>query len=52
MKIILDAMGGDNAPREIVMGAIEAINTLDVEIFISWTEREDYAISSIYRTGK
>ncbi|HHY04585.1 MAG TPA: phosphate acyltransferase PlsX [Thermoanaerobacterales bacterium] len=34
MKIILDAMGGDNAPREIVMGAIEAINTLDVEILL------------------
>ena len=25
MKIIVDAMGGDNAPEQIVIGAIEAI---------------------------
>ncbi|MCQ2431440.1 MAG: phosphate acyltransferase PlsX [Clostridia bacterium] len=29
MKIILDAMGGDNAPAEIVKGAVLALRTLD-----------------------
>ena len=32
MKIIVDAMGGDNAPREIVRGALRARNELGVEI--------------------
>ena len=26
MKVVVDAFGGDNAPVEIVEGAIEAIN--------------------------
>ena len=26
MKIILDAMGGDNAPGELVKGAVDAVN--------------------------
>ena len=26
VKVALDAMGGDNAPGEIVKGAVEAIN--------------------------
>ena len=34
MKIIVDAMGGDNAPLEIVRGALEARRTLDVEILL------------------
>ena len=25
MKIIVDAMGGDNAPKEIVLGALDAL---------------------------
>jgi glycerol-3-phosphate acyltransferase PlsX len=29
MRIALDAMGGDNAPGEIIKGAIEAVETLD-----------------------
>ncbi len=32
MKIIVDAMGGDNAPREIVKGAVRAKNELGVDI--------------------
>ncbi|MBQ9662486.1 MAG: phosphate acyltransferase PlsX [Oscillospiraceae bacterium] len=32
MKIIVDAMGGDNAPQEIVKGALRAKNELGVEI--------------------
>ena len=34
MKIIVDGMGGDNAPREIVKGCIEAIKKFDVDIII------------------
>ncbi|MCR4430135.1 MAG: phosphate acyltransferase PlsX [Tepidanaerobacteraceae bacterium] len=32
MKIIVDAMGGDNAPREIVLGAIKASEETDLQI--------------------
>jgi len=31
MRIAIDAMGGDNAPKEIVAGALEAIKILDKE---------------------
>ena len=31
MRIALDAMGGDNAPGEIIKGAIEAAETLDAD---------------------
>ena len=34
MKIILDAMGGDNAPLEIVKGAALAVDELDVDIIL------------------
>lgn len=34
MKIIVDAMGGDNAPDEIVKGALNAIPELGVEIVL------------------
>lgn len=34
MKIIVDAMGGDNAPLEIVKGALEAHDKLGVEIIL------------------
>ena len=32
MRIIVDAMGGDNAPQEIVLGAIEAAKEFGVEV--------------------
>ena len=32
MKIILDGMGGDNAPEEIVRGAVRAKRELGVDI--------------------
>lgn len=39
MKIVVDGFGGDNAPREIVAGAVSAVNTFnDVEIVISGKE--------------
>ena len=31
MKIILDAMGGDNAPEAPVLGAVEAAKTYGIE---------------------
>ena len=34
MKIIIDAMGGDNAPLEIVKGAIEAHQETGVELVL------------------
>ncbi len=34
MKIVLDGMGGDNAPVEIVKGAVEASKLIDDEIII------------------
>ena len=32
MKIIIDAMGGDNAPEQIVLGALQAAKEYGVEI--------------------
>ena len=34
MKIIVDAMGGDNAPLEIVRGALDANRNHGVEIIL------------------
>lgn len=34
MKILLDAMGGDNAPDANIKGAIKAINQIDAEIIL------------------
>ncbi len=34
MKIIVDAMGGDNAPQEIVRGAVQAVQELDTEVVL------------------
>lgn len=34
MKIIVDAMGGDNAPKEVVLGAVKASKELDAEIIL------------------
>ncbi len=35
MKIIVDAMGGDNAPFEIVKGSLEAVKELGAEIILT-----------------
>lgn len=34
VRIIVDAMGGDNAPGEIVKGCAEAVKSLDVELVL------------------
>lgn len=39
MKIIIDAMGGDNAPGEIIKGALDGVREYDIEILI--VGRED-----------
>ncbi|MBQ7452793.1 MAG: phosphate acyltransferase PlsX [Clostridia bacterium] len=39
MKFIIDAFGGDHAPKEIVMGAVSSVNLLDdVEIILTGDE--------------
>lgn len=40
MRIILDGMGGDNAPAEIVKGAVQAAAEMDHEIFIVGVENQ------------
>lgn len=35
MKIIIDAMGGDNAPFEIVKGVIEAVKEYDIDVILT-----------------
>ena len=34
MRIVVDAMGGDNAPDEIIKGAVEACDKVDAEIML------------------
>lgn len=34
VKIALDAMGGDNAPQEIVKGAVDAVREFDMEVVL------------------
>lgn len=43
MRIILDAMGGDNAPGAVVKGAIQACRDFDVDITLVGREEEVHA---------
>ena len=45
MRIILDAMGGDNAPEAVVKGAIKAAKELDT----AYIKKNHEALISIYR---
>ncbi len=39
-RVALDAMGGDNAPSEIVKGAVNAVNaTNNIEVKSCWKAR-------------
>lgn len=38
MKILLDAFGGDNAPREVIKGAVKVINEIESEIVLLGNE--------------
>ena len=41
MKIAIDAMGGDNAPKEIVIGAQKAVEAFsDLEILLVGDEKQ------------
>ena len=40
MKIAVDAMGGDHAPREVVAGAVEAVQENDLEILLVGEETQ------------
>lgn len=40
MKIIVDAMGGDNAPAEIVIGAVEAIREFGISVVLVGREND------------
>jgi glycerol-3-phosphate acyltransferase PlsX len=49
MKIIVDAMGGDNAPDEIVRGAVEAAQAFGVEIVL--TGKGEEILRSLQKMG-
>ena len=49
MKIIIDAMGGDNAPKAPVLGAIEAVHKYQVPVVL--VGREDDIMSVIEDAG-
>lgn len=40
MRIIVDAMSGDNAPEQIVYGAVQAANELDIDILFTGDEEK------------
>ena len=50
MKIIVDAMGGDNAPKAPVMGAIEAAKEYGVEVILVGQEERINAVLAEEKT--
>ncbi len=50
MKIIVDAMGGDNAPQAIVQGALDAARGLDVDIIL--TGRTETILKTLEAAGE
>ncbi len=40
MRIAIDAMGGDNAPKEIVKGAVHACDRTDAQLVLVGREAE------------
>lgn len=49
MKIIVDAMGGDNAPRAVVRGALEAVKEYGVEIIL--VGRGEEILAALHEEG-
>ena len=48
-RVIVDAMGGDNAPVETVKGAVEAVNEFGAHIILVGVEdviKEEFDINS------
>jgi len=52
MRIILDGMGGDNAPGEIVNGAVLAAAEISHEIVIVGDENEIHGELAKYKYNK
>lgn len=48
VRVVVDAMGGDNAPGEIVKGAVEAVNARQ-DIFVYLTGRKDVVETELSR---
>ena len=40
MRILLDAMGGDNSPVEAIKGAVKAVEEIDSEIILIGNEEK------------
>ena len=55
VKVVVDAMGGDNAPQETVKGAVDAVNTRkDIKVILTGRQElveESYLSTPIRRTG-
>jgi len=49
MKILVDAMGGDHAPAQIALGALDAAKSLNVEIIL--VGREPEILSALRENG-
>lgn len=53
VKVAVDAMGGDNAPEEIIKGAIDAINKMsNIKVFLIGKEEEIKAELKKYEYNK
>ena len=55
MKIVVDAMGGDHAPREIVRGAVQALPGSDCSVILVGREsliREELATAGDFPAGR
>lgn len=48
MKIAVDAMGGDYAPEEVVLGAVEAVETYDLDVFLVGDETKIRNVFTTY----
>lgn len=48
MKIAVDAMGGDYAPEEVVLGAVEAVETYDLDVVLVGDETKIRNVFTTY----
>ena len=48
MRILIDAMGGDNAPGEIVRGAVDAAKEFGVDITLVGRQEEIFSVLKDY----
>lgn len=51
MKIIVDAMGGDNAPEEVIAGAIKAVRDFKIDIILVGKSEKIKSILGDFRHG-